>query len=314
MISNLESRIKTIRNAVALLGLVGNIIGVIIIFWYCITYQFYPVGISVGDVLFCMYIFVIFGFLCFIFIFQQYMAGRIFLILFPKPINKCFNKCFNKCNLRPIILPKEKIYIFLSIIANLFCLSLIFYSWFQTRSLFKTLISFIANYGAVLILIGFCIFNQKWNTLFKINQLKPSAKNINILYFKIGKIEIPSKLIIIIYSLILLLFCVNNIMISLTDITLTLAGVRQAAVTIYIDKNYQKLLQSRIAKITKNSALNSEFKCFELCYIENVNILFSGIGTETLLEIKTPKDKQGQQQALLISLPSSAIKGKEQIH
>lgn len=99
-------------------------------------------------------------------------------------------------------------------------------------------------------------------------------------------------------------------MIILTDITLTLVGIRQAAVTIYIDKNYQKLLQTRIAKINKNSSLNSEIKCFELCYIENVNILFSSIGTETLLEIKAPTDRQGQQQALLISLPSSAIKGR----
>lgn len=310
MISNLESIIKVIRNAVALFGLVGNVFGAIIIFFYCMRYDFYPVGISVGDVLFCVYIFIIYGFLYFICIFQLYMASQISLVLFGKSINKFLNR-FNIC---PTICPKEKIKIFLSILINLVFLAYIFYFWVQKENFVETAFFFLAIYGGVFILIFYCIFNQHWDNVYKINQCEPSEKNINILYFKIGKIKISSKLIIIIYALILLLFCVNNMMINLTDITLKLAGVRQASVTIYIDKNYQKLLQSRIAKITKNSTLNSEIKCFELCYIENVNILFSGIGTETLLEIKTPKDGQGQQQALLISLPSSAIKGKEQIH
>lgn len=310
MFSNLDSRIKTIRNAAALFGLVGNVIGAIIIFLYCIRYQFYPVGISVGDVLFCIYIFVIFGFLCFVFISQLYISSLIYLVKFRKPINRFLIR--NK--FLPIILPKGKIYIFLSIIANLFYLAFTIYIWNPKENWFETILSIFFNCIAVCALVVCLHFIQQWYVSFKRNQRKPCVENENKLYFKIGKSKIPTILIIIMDLLIILLLGFNKILISFTDITLTAANVRQAAVTIYIDKNYQKLLQSRIAKITKNSALNSEFKCFELCYIENVNILFSGIGTETLLEIKTPKDKQGQQQALLISLPSSAIKGKEQIH
>ncbi|WP_216353199.1 hypothetical protein, partial [Snodgrassella alvi] len=59
----LESMLKIIKEIVGLFGILGNVIGVSILIFYCSTIHFFPAGLSVGDLLLCLCIATIFGLL-----------------------------------------------------------------------------------------------------------------------------------------------------------------------------------------------------------------------------------------------------------
>lgn len=80
----LESNLRVIKNTLGVFGIIGNVIGTIIVIFYCCTIRFFPVGLSVGDVLFCLCIFAIFAILYIVFIGVLHLASKLFLILFEK--------------------------------------------------------------------------------------------------------------------------------------------------------------------------------------------------------------------------------------
>lgn len=88
----LESNLRVIKNTLGVFGIIGNVIGTIIVIFYCCTIRFFPVGLSVGDVLFCLCIFAIFAILYIVFIGVLHLASKLFLILFEKQIYKILIK------------------------------------------------------------------------------------------------------------------------------------------------------------------------------------------------------------------------------
>lgn len=85
----LESNLRVIKNTLGVFGIIGNVIGTILVIFYCCTIRFFPVGLSVGDVLFCLCIFAI---LYIVFIGVLHLASKSFLILFEKQIYKILIK------------------------------------------------------------------------------------------------------------------------------------------------------------------------------------------------------------------------------
>ncbi|PIT14065.1 hypothetical protein [Snodgrassella alvi] len=240
---NLESGFKITKEFFGLSGLIGNIIGTIILIIYCCTIRFFPAGLSVGDVLFCLCIFAIYGILYIFFTGILHLASKLFLILFEKQINKILiKKKNNPVTFSPVAFSKDRrFFLCLGGIANILILSIAYSIWIQSSSLQTGLVFGFTVYMAIFCVGCMNILVYQWEGLKIKNEFEPSKENDRRLYFYIRNIKIPSKLLFRIGMFITPLIVVSGIYVGLTNITFSLIGVRQSDVTIYVDKNYQDL-------------------------------------------------------------------------
>ena len=92
------------------------------------------------------------------------------------------------------------------------------------------------------------------------------------------------------------------------NIAFKIAGIQYKNITIYTDISYGKFIRN-IINILKNKELQSNsINCTDLCNIDSVDILFTNIGSKTLLAIPSGENNE---QRLHLELPTSAIKGIE---
>lgn len=296
----LESMLKIIKEIVGLFGILGNVIGVSILIFYCFTIHFFPAGLSVGDLLLCLCIATIFGLLSIVFILVLSFANKIFLIWFEDKINK---KIFIRNELKPVYLSKDKwFFIICSLLANILILLAVYFKGVNSGSVKQAVILLVTIYLSVGGMAYFEISILKWKELNLKNNDEFSEENEKRLYFTVGNIKIPSKLISITFIFLLPMITVSGSLTSLTEITLSLMGIRQSNVLIYIDKNYQKVFLDSENKITYDNN-----KCSSLCKLEHVNILMTNIGSNTKFEIP---DKSTDTK-IVFEMPTEAIKLKK---
>ncbi|WP_239349079.1 hypothetical protein [Snodgrassella communis] len=297
----LESSLRVIKNTFGLSGLIGNIIGTVIVIFYCCIIGFFPAGLSVGDVLFCLCIFAIYGTLYIFFTGILYLASKLFLILFEKQIYKILIK--KKIN--PVTFYKDRLFILcLSVIANILILSTTFSVWIQSENLQTGLVFWFTTYVAIFCIGCMNILVHHWEELKLKNEYDPSEENDRKLYFYIRNIKIPSKFLVRVGMFITPMIVVSGIGVGLTNITLSLIGVRKSDVTIYVDKNYQDLFYN-----SENKDYFDKINCLSACQLEHVNILMTNIGTKTKFQIPAKSIHNTIDSPIEFEVPNEAIKG-----
>ncbi|PIT52581.1 hypothetical protein [Snodgrassella communis] len=297
----LESNLRVIKNTLGVFGIIGNVIGTIIVIFYCCTIRFFPAGLSVGDVLFCLCIFAIFGILYIVFIGVLHLASKLFLILFEKQIYKILIK--KKIN--PVTFSKDRLFILcLSVIANILILFIAYRIWIQSSSLQTSLVFGFTVYMAIFCVGCMNVFISQWEELKLKNESEPSEENDRRLYFYIRNIKISSKFLFRVGMFITPLIVVSGIYVGLTNITLSLIGVRQSDVTIYVDKNYQHLFYN-----SENKDYFDKINCSSACQLEHVNILMTNIGTKTKFQIPAKSIHNTTDSPIEFEVPNEAIKG-----
>ncbi|WP_239372838.1 hypothetical protein [Snodgrassella gandavensis] len=302
---NLESGFKITKEFFGLSGLIGNIIGTIILIIYCCTIRFFPAGLSVGDVLFCLCIFAIYGTLYIFFTGILHLASKLFLILFEKQINKILIK--KKIN--PVTFSKDGcFFLCLSGIANILILSIAYSIWIQSSSLQRGLAFVFTAYMAIFCVGCMNIFLSQWEELKLKNESEPSEENNRRLYVYIWNIKISSKFLFRVGIFIMPLIAVSGIYVGLTNITLSLIGVRQSDVTIYLDKNYQDIFDNNEKKDHFD-----KMNCSSVYQLDHINILMTNIGTKTKFQIPAKSIHNATDSPIEFEVPNEAIKGVRSI-
>lgn len=281
---------------------VSTLIGFLIVFFYCVEIHYFPAGITTGDALLFVWAVISFGLIYAVFIFFIYTANSVFFYIG----SICINKFYKKTIIDKLPCGNNKLFILT--FGTMALISLIILGWYiDFFSFILIIISQVIMF--FLYFIMYCIyFNvslKKNNNTETTETTKSANSKINKKYYLI--------LFILIYISIPLIF--GHVGIGFIKISFNLIGIRQNNVVIYIDKQYQAILQSRISDYTKSEKdhylLVGKLNCSDVCYIDNVNILFTDIGSKILFEIPSNPDKDGNIKALQFELPASAIKGIE---
>jgi hypothetical protein len=295
---NLESSLKVIKNIFGLSGLIGNVIGTIIVIFYCCTIRFFPAGLSVGDVLFCLCIFAIFGVLYIVFTGILYLANKLFLLYF------LFKKKINKTSDYVSFYEYQKSYLGFSIYANLFILLCTCFVWVESGNLISSLLFCLTTYLAVGVISWLETLIFQWEENKILNKYGLSEKYDKKLYSYIWNMKVSIKFIFRTGICIIPMIIVSGIYVGLTNITLSLIGVRQSDVTIYVDKNYQDLFYN-----SENKDYFDKINCSSACQLEHVNILMTNIGTKTKFQIPAKTIHNTTDSPIEFEVPNEAIKG-----
>lgn len=100
------------------------------------------------------------------------------------------------------------------------------------------------------------------------------------------------------------LIAVSGIYVGLTNITLSLIGVRQSDVTIYLDKNYQDIFDNNEKKDHFD-----KMNCSSVYQLDHINILMTNIGTKTKFQIPAKSIHNATDSPIEFEVPNEAIKG-----
>jgi hypothetical protein len=291
-----DDAIQYSKDMFKLISTVGSFAGFIVVFFYCLDINFFPVGITTGGALLFIWAVISFSLIYTVFIFLIYIANSVYFYLIAKIINKLYKEQkitkFPLGNDRLLIFTFGPIAQFFIVIISCSSKALSILSVFSSQI-----------FMLILYFIKYCydnniVFNAKENkeTVQSKEDNKPSYR-YNILYIMVY-ISIP--------------LIIGQVGGSFIRIAFILSGIRQNNVVIYFDKSYQNILEARINKFNNSEKENIECLGKDICYIENVNILFTYIGSKVLFEIPIESDKKnGISKALKLELPASAIKGIE---
>lgn len=289
--------LKSINTGLATFGILCNVMGFMIVIIYCIHIRFYPTGLTINDALFFWWILLIFGFLYISIITMIYYAS----LLMIKVCKRHINKILKKCNMNQMYFPKSsKVYTVFAIVMQIY---LVIFG-FLDRDLINIIVSI--EIGMIFVLI----FKYSMYERINLAENKNTSEKVKVFvpkYFENHKklfLNISTCIVILPLSLMLLVYLSDNL-------TFRMAGIKYKNVTIYTDISYGKFLQNRINTLKKeNKELQSvNINCTNLCNIDSVDILFTNIGSKTLLAI--PSDDINKQ-GLRLELPTKEIKSIEE--
>jgi len=267
-------------------GVTGAVIGAILVIYYCGSINFYPSGLTIADTLFFLWVVVVFGFYYSVVAFAFFIASIFWVAVFAKPINFILKLTKNKVDI-VVPLPKSDWFMVLGggFIANLLILGISYFKGHPLLSIF----------GA-LFLIGFIytlIENVSKRSSTSDKLLDSNGKPINT--SPISPQIVKNVFYVFVYISPLLFGQVGG---GVTRTTFETMGVRQEGVTLHVEaKEYKAILESY-----ESEGLISGLACNELCSIQQANILFTNIGTNTKLKLS------GSDGDLLLVLPTNAIK------
>ena len=289
--------LKSINTGLATFGILCNVMGFMIVIIYCIHIRFYPTGLTINDALFFWWILLIFGFLYISIITMIYYASLLVIKVCKRPINKILKKC----NMNQMYLPKSsKVYTVFAIVMQIY---LVIFG-FLDRDLINIIVSI--EIGMIFVLI----FKYSMYERINLAENKNTSEKVKVFvpkYFENHKklfLNITTCIVILPLSLMLLVYLSDNL-------TFRMAGIKYKNVTIYTDISYGKFLQNRIntLKIENKELKSVNINCTNLCNIDSVDILFTNIGSKTLLAI--PSDDINKQ-GLRLELPTKEIKSIEE--
>ncbi|MDV2856870.1 hypothetical protein [Oceanimonas sp. CAM02] len=283
LVGSLTNAIKEHSRA---FGVTAAVIGAILVIYYCGSINFYPSGLTIADTLFFLWVVVVFGFYYSVVAFAFFIASIFWVAIFAKPINLALKLKKNKADI-VVPLPKSDWLMVLGggFIANLLILGI---SYFKGHPL-------LAIFGA-LFLIGFIytlIENVSKRSAASDSLLGSNGKPINT--SPISPQVVKIIFYVFVYIAPLLFGQVGG---GVTRTTFETMGVRQEGVTLYVEASeYKSILEDY-----ENAGLISDLACSELCTIQQADILFTNIGTNTKIKLS------GSAGDLLLVLPTNAIK------
>lgn len=267
-------------------GVAGAVIGAIMVIYYCGSINFYPSGLTLADTLFFLWVVVVFGFYYSVVAFAFFIASIFWVAVFAKPINFILKSKKNKTDI-VVPLPKSDWLMVLGggFFANLLILGI---SYSKGHPL-------LVIFGA-LFLIGFIytlIENVSKRSSSNDQLLDSNGRPIN--ESPIYPLMVRNVFYVLIYAAPLLFGQVGG---GVTRTTFETMGVRQEGVTLHVEaKEYKTILEDY-----ESEGLISGLACNEVCTIQQANILFTNIGTNTKIELS------GSVGDLLLVLPTKAIK------
>lgn len=289
--------LKSIKSKLTTAAILGNIIGFVIVIFYCIQIRFYPTGLTISDALFFWWILIIFGSLYLSIISMIYLAS--FFVI--KLLGKLRNIILNSFNTNQMYFPKgSNLYAVFGCAMQIY----IFFIYLLDKKLFRIIFSIEISMVAVL------IFKYYMYERINLAENKNTSEKVKVFvpkYFENHK-KLFLNIIICIFILPMSLYLLTYIS---KKIAFKIAGIQYENVTIYTDISYGKFIQNRIntLKIENKELQSNSINCTELCNIDSVDILFTNIGSKTLLAI--PSDDINKQ-GLRLELPTKEIKSIEE--
>lgn len=269
------------------LGWISGILGGVIVMYYCGTLHHYPSGLALTDILFFLwtiavsalfYSAVLMGFLT---------CGLSWFIVFSKPINYFFSK-----NVKKGKDPHIKVPSFGSEKWMIISLSLIFHFFIYVKSM---------NNGYSLITIfGLAIIT---GLIFILLSPKTRKNNYNHAYLGVNKRSNKSQNKTVRYTLIFSMlitpiFTNAGMVGDIIEFSFEKMGVRKHQVTLFIEQKEYK----NIFLLLNSEFSNEKIECNEVCKLNHINILFTGAGKNTLIEMPSKKGFMN------ISIPTNSIK------
>jgi Dolichyl-phosphate-mannose--protein O-mannosyl transferase len=267
-------------------GVVGAVMGAALVIAYCGSIDFYPSGLTIADTLFFIWVIVVFGVYYSVIVFGFFVASVFWVAILTRPLNFAFQVFLKKNRL---VIPFKKADWFLVLFGGFFANVLIVgVSYFKEHPL-------TAVFG-VLLFVGFAFvlisnISRFGNTSGKIldHNGSPTGKNQG------SSQSVKYIFYAFIYFAPILYGQVGS---GVTRVTFETMGVRQENVSIYVEQaGYRSILTSYQEK-----GLVSSVVCDEICAIENVDILFTSIGSNSKIEM------HGENGSLSIVLPTKDIK------
>lgn len=255
-------------------GIAGAAIGAILVIYYCGSIKFYPSELTIADTLFFLWAVVVFGFYYSVVAIVFFVASIFWVAIFSKPINFFLKFRKNKYDF-VVPLPKNDWFTVLvgGIVANVTIFGV---SYIKEHS-------FLYIFFALFI-IGF-IYTAIENLAKKEignNGLLVDSKGNPISTNPINTELVTYIFYIIIYAAPLLVAQVGG---GVTRTTFETMGVRQINVDIAVEaKYYQSTLENY-----KTKELLSSYSCTDVCLVEDVNILFTSIGSSTKIQMTGAK-------------------------
>lgn len=278
--------INGIKNHSKSFGVAGSVTGAILVIYYCGSINFYPSGLTISDTLFFLWSIIVFGFYYSIVAFAFFVASLFWLFLFSRPINfilKRINSTYQINNLSP---KTDKFFIlFGGLISNVAIIGISISSGHSLLSIIGALFLI----GFLYTLIDNVSKNNKpsGNGIFDAKE-----KLINEPSISIGTLKFIFYAMV--YSTPLLVAQVGG---GVTRTTFETMGVIQPRVNIILEKKgYQIALQNYQ---TSGYLQNIEYK--DSIIVSNADILFTGIGTNTKIQLK------GEKGSIDLVIPSKYI-------
>ena len=261
-----ENLLLGVKEHLKVFGIAAAIIGVLLVIYYSGSIRYYPSGLTIADTLFFLWVVIVFGFYYSLVVLAYFLASLFWIAIFKKPIIFLLN-----LNSKfQINIPKVDLLTVISggLLANI----IIFYvAYFSNISNFSVLLSF----GAMFIIGLFYILTQ--NIPGQPNKIFIDSKGLPI------PNKYNSKLVKLTIYLIIYLTPISIAQVGggITKTTFETMGVRQMKVDILINSSSYKPMLDHLS----SKGLVSKYKCDQSCIVEDVNILFTSIGSNSKIEI-----------------------------
>jgi len=285
--SNVTSTINRYYKSVTI---IAALLGGFVVVVYCMKIQFYPSGLTITDTLFFIWTAILFGFIYSLFLMINIVAANFVVHLFAPLANKVINKKYNK---KIDFFPVPNDYIIILIYGILVFLSVII--------IYLSLGISISTLVLVLFFLGFLyvvLSNLKISGGDKLSVLGVNGKPIKNLNY-VPKVVVD---IILIASIGIPMFVSANSGAwgKFTNKTFEIMGVRRSHAVLVLEKVIYRIIKEEAIK-NKIDFIDDK-NCRKYCILENVTVLFNGVGKNILIRIGNENNN------FEMIVPESAIK------
>ncbi|ORF24465.1 hypothetical protein BGI15_07930 [Snodgrassella alvi] len=297
---------QLILNIFKIISITCPTIGIIIFTFYCMEVHFIPPDVQISDTLVFILITISFGMLYASFVGVLYWANlAIFFFLYVSRVKSRPNIYYNeiksykfknyKLKGIPSLSDRRIIYIF-GVIAEIILLLSMYSGVFYFPKIILVQFLMLLIYAGKFFYNNHIIIKTKRTVNQNIEKKKPEKNE---------KVKFNLMFILLLFFTPLVVGQFSN---NLIKYSLAFYGIRQIDVSLYVDKNYFNLvLQKKINKLNSQKS-ESDLKnpCDDnMCELEHIDILFTNVGSKTLIFIPSIENKT---KGLRVELPNSAIK------
>lgn len=296
---------QLILNIFKIISITCPTIGIIIFTFYCMEVHFIPPDVQISDTLVFILITISFGMLYASFVGVLYWANlAIFFFLYVSRVKSRPNIYYNKIKsykfknykLKGIPSLSDRIIIYTyGVIAEIILLFSVYSEVFSFPKIIFVQFLMLLIYAVKFFYNNHIFIKTKRTVNQNIEKKKPDKNE---------KVKFNLMFILLLFLIPLVGQFSNN----LIKYSFAFCGIRQTDVSLYVDKNYFNLvLQKKINKLnSKDSKSNFKNPCDDnMCELEHIDILFTNVGSKTLIFIPSIKNKT---KGLRVELPNSAIK------
>lgn len=296
---------QLILNIFKIIGITCPTIGIIIFIFYCMEVHFIPPDVQISETLVFILIAISFGMLYVLLVGLLYWANlAIFFFLYVSRVKSRPNIYYNKIKsykfknykLKGIPSLSDRIILYTyGVIAEIILLFSVYSEVFSFPKIIFVQFLMLLIYAVKFFYNNHIFIKTKRTVNQNIEKKKPDKNE---------KVKFNLMFILLLFLIPLVGQFSNN----LIKYSFAFCGIRQTDVSLYVDKNYFNLvLQKKINKLnSKDSKSNFKNPCDDnMCELEHIDILFTNVGSKTLIFIPSIENKT---KGLRVELPNSAIK------